>query len=606
MATVLESLTVALGLDASKFSSGIKGVKTALNMTHEEAVRVNKDLDVVGKTVATALSKIRNEALALLGIFTAGVGAKRFFEDTIQQTAGLQRLSQTLDLSARDLARWGLANKNAGGTFEGMISQVREAQQAIADFRTGTPNSTLSPFFQANGSERAYASGDPLKLLEARADAIQDLEKRFGAAVARQKAAEMGISEDFYGLARQGSAAIRQMLADQDRLADKMAKAAPQAEALRKKWNDVENEFRAVGVQVATALIPLLQRLADWLDQNADKIEAWGVKVADAIEKFVKWADKAAQSVGGWQNVLIGLIALNILSAVAPLLSLAAALTQVGTALGIIGGASAARAIGLIANFLRIPAIAAFLLHHTSLNEGEQEQLDRLRAKGDADFAARAAASPTSNSTEFAAKYGPAAQRAAAALGVDPKVLLGQWGLETGWGRSVIPGTNNLGNIKSFGGDGVSARDNMTGSVDKYRSYSSPEAFADDYVSLIKRRYPGAVGAKSAEEFAKALKSGGYAEDPNYVAKVARAAEMAGLSGTPGAANAVQTAESSRAWRGGGASGSWGPAQSTSEVNINGDINIQTAAQDAPGIAKTIGPAIEKYSFARQANTGTW
>lgn len=127
---------------------------------------------------------------------------------------------------------------------------------------------------------------------------------------------------------------------------------------------------------------------------------------------------------------------------------------------------------------------------------------------------------------DFSARYGAAADKAGKALGVDPKVVLGQWGLETGWGKSVIPGTNNLGNIKDFSGNGTAATDNMTGSRDKYRAYESPDHFVDDYVSLIQRKYPNAVNAKTPEEFAKALKSGGYAEDPGYVAKVATAAKM--------------------------------------------------------------------------------
>lgn len=135
---------------------------------------------------------------------------------------------------------------------------------------------------------------------------------------------------------------------------------------------------------------------------------------------------------------------------------------------------------------------------------------------------------------DFSARYGAAADKAAKALGVDPKVVLGQWGLETGWGKSVIPGTNNLGNIKDFAGGGVAATDNMTGSRDKYRAYESPDHFVDDYVSLIQRKYPNAVNAKTPEDFAKALKSGGYAEDPGYVAKVTTAAKMTPVKAAAG------------------------------------------------------------------------
>lgn len=141
-------------------------------------------------------------------------------------------------------------------------------------------------------------------------------------------------------------------------------------------------------------------------------------------------------------------------------------------------------------------------------------------------MAAYKATKGTSTPADFAEAYGPAATKAAAKLGVDPQVLLGQWGLETGWGKSIIPGTHNLGNIKDFSGAGTAATDNMTGSRDKYRTYASPDAFADDYSDLISRKYPGAVGAKTPEQFAAALKAGGYAEDPNYAAKVVKATQM--------------------------------------------------------------------------------
>ncbi|NSX16942.1 glucosaminidase domain-containing protein [Cupriavidus taiwanensis] len=119
----------------------------------------------------------------------------------------------------------------------------------------------------------------------------------------------------------------------------------------------------------------------------------------------------------------------------------------------------------------------------------------------------------------FAAQYGGIAEAAGKKLNVDPKLLLAQWGLETGWGKSVVPGTFNLGNIKDFSGRGVAATDNMTGSRDKYRAYESPDAFAEDFAGLIGRKYKGAIGAGTdASKFTAGLK--GYAEDPNYAAKV--------------------------------------------------------------------------------------
>ncbi|VWD60992.1 flagellar rod assembly protein/muramidase FlgJ [Burkholderia aenigmatica] len=124
----------------------------------------------------------------------------------------------------------------------------------------------------------------------------------------------------------------------------------------------------------------------------------------------------------------------------------------------------------------------------------------------------------------FIQQFGPVAAAVSQRIGVAPDVLLGQWGLETGWGKSVVPGTNNLGNIKGLG---VAAKDNQTGSVDQYRAYSSPLDFGNDFVNLIANNYKNAIGKGSdAAGYAGALKAGGYAEDPKYVGKLSSAVDM--------------------------------------------------------------------------------
>lgn len=146
----------------------------------------------------------------------------------------------------------------------------------------------------------------------------------------------------------------------------------------------------------------------------------------------------------------------------------------------------------------------------------------------------------------FAAQYGGIAESAGKQIGVDPKLLLAQWGLETGWGKSVVPGTFNLGNIKDFAGGGVAATDNMTGSRDKYRAYESPDAFASDFAGLIGRKYKGAVGAGSdPAKFLAGLK--GYAEDPNYGAKVTAAYKRLNPNPVAAAADTVLSAVSGSA-----------------------------------------------------------
>jgi flagellum-specific peptidoglycan hydrolase FlgJ len=176
----------------------------------------------------------------------------------------------------------------------------------------------------------------------------------------------------------------------------------------------------------------------------------------------------------------------------------------------------------------RVDAFTARQQQRDGIHERYQQMLAQLQGEeesgGPVADAARASAGGGGNANvaAFVQQYGEAAKAAGDKLGVDPNLLLTQWGHETGWGKSVIPGTNNLGNIKAVKGQaGVAATDNMTGSRDQYAQYASPHEFADQYVNLVNSRYPGAVGAGSdMGKFATALKAGGYAEDPAYVNKL--------------------------------------------------------------------------------------
>lgn len=148
-------------------------------------------------------------------------------------------------------------------------------------------------------------------------------------------------------------------------------------------------------------------------------------------------------------------------------------------------------------------------------------------------------AKTSSNATDFANQYGSIADQVGQKLGVSPDLILSQLALETGYGKSVIPGTNNLGNIKDFSGGGVAATDNMTGSRDKYRQYDTPEDFANDYADLLSRKYKGIIGAgDNADKFIAGLR--GYAEDPNYGNKIKSV--LANIKGTPRAASEVPQA----------------------------------------------------------------
>jgi flagellum-specific peptidoglycan hydrolase FlgJ len=144
----------------------------------------------------------------------------------------------------------------------------------------------------------------------------------------------------------------------------------------------------------------------------------------------------------------------------------------------------------------------------------------------------------TNSKEEFINYYKPLAAAVGAELGVATDVLLAKWGLETGWGKSIIPGTNNLGNIKDPTQKGPRAYDKAEGSNDSYAKYGSLAEFGQSYVDLIKRNFPKAMYTGSdAAAFGAGLKDGrigSYATDANYTNKIVQTASaIMGSKSTP-------------------------------------------------------------------------
>jgi len=170
-------------------------------------------------------------------------------------------------------------------------------------------------------------------------------------------------------------------------------------------------------------------------------------------------------------------------------------------------------------------------------------------AGGDASVPAAAAADPaTADSsistpqTDFIKAIWPAAQAAGQALGVDPRNIVAQAALETGWGRAVPADSAGRTSFNLFG---IKAGSQWTGAsvgvrtlefsggvpsarVEKFRAYFSTSESFQDYVSLLRGnpRYSAALNTGGdAKAFASALQSGGYSTDPAYASKLTAIAQ---------------------------------------------------------------------------------
>lgn len=138
---------------------------------------------------------------------------------------------------------------------------------------------------------------------------------------------------------------------------------------------------------------------------------------------------------------------------------------------------------------------------------------------------------------DFVQSIWPKAKAAAASMGLDPKILMAQAALETGWGKFVAKdadgsSSNNLFNIKAHSNKDdesvqVKTTEYIAGTPIKttasFRKYASVEQSFNDYISLIKgsERYQTAVAnASNPEQYINELHKAGYATDPQYGNKI--------------------------------------------------------------------------------------
>ncbi len=137
---------------------------------------------------------------------------------------------------------------------------------------------------------------------------------------------------------------------------------------------------------------------------------------------------------------------------------------------------------------------------------------------------------------DFVEKLLPLAEKYAAKLGVEPRVLLAQAALETGWGQYTTRyangvNTHNLFNIKADnrweGPQAVVAtleyeRGRAVREMAAFRSYPNFEASFADYVEFVRTspRYQKALQATDGESYIRELHQAGYATDPKYAQKI--------------------------------------------------------------------------------------
>ena len=588
MAKVIDALLVTLGLDASVFTRGQKETTESLKKTREQMTKDTKEIEEKAKTTAAAFTKLKNEVITLATAFLGMRAMQAFAGHVTDSDAAVGRLSKNVMMSTVELSAWQGIAQRAGGSAEGMAGTIKGLSGQMQKLAL-TGNSEIIPFlFQAQVNIGKFLSqstpmGEKLLML---ADSFKGMD----AARAQALGAGMGIDEGTVTLLIEGRTAVQEMLDRQKAMNVATAEDARLAIERQHAWQDVENTLEGVGRIILQDVTPAI------------------VWVHKAFKTFLDFAREhmvlTEIAVGGLTIALGALSAMKFLGLVKGILGIAGAFSTASASgstlmllLGRLGRLGAAGvggwAIGSLINDKFGDKIGAFVDKVTGLD-------DDVKAGRKHDPTARITKALSVVANPIGAAY-EAIKDKFAPRGIrnnNPGNLnyVGQDG------ASKEGGANGRFAVFAKMTDGLSAlahqlqlygkrgNDTISGIIGKFAPPGENDTQA--YINSVAKKLGVSAGAhldlKNQDTLRELMKAITDIEVGKN--KVKPEDITSGIAQNAGARTAGKTAG--------------GPvSNSSSQVHI-GEVNVNTKATDANGIAKDIAPAIKNTSIATQANSG--
>jgi len=258
MPTVIDSLLVEVGLDASGYTKGRKQVEDDFKKTGDSARKAGDDIEGAGKRGTEFFSRLRGELIALYAVFTAGKGIKEFISDLVTTDIQLGRMSTMMDISVQTLAEWRGAVVQAGGSADGVTSSLFNLSQNLQQFSL-TGESAVIPYLRALGIGLIDGNGH-LKTASELFLEISDHVKGMDPARATALLTAMGMDPGTIAFIMQGRKAIQEALDAQKGLAMTPADIAAGKE-FNKNLKELEQESTRSGHTIFTLLEPAISAI---------------------------------------------------------------------------------------------------------------------------------------------------------------------------------------------------------------------------------------------------------------------------------------------------------------------------------------------------------
>lgn len=635
MATIVDALIVTLGLDAAAFKRGKSEATNSTKKLTAEELKAAKEIEARNKKAADSFRSVRNELLALLALFTAGLGIKDFTEQTIKGAIATGQLARDLGMVPGQVRAVEQAFDRLGASTTDADDALKGIQEQAAKLKNGQLDDRLSAYLlnasRAGVSADVHDVDDPMKKLEQDAVIAQRLAQTQGRGFAILSLQQEGYTRAMADALMQGPQALRAEVQRQQKLNQLSQDETDRLRALDNRWKDFKEGLANTGARIVIALEPafnvivgLLTRMSDWFAAHADQI---GTQVKELADRFVAWVtsidwdkliadvkdffaqlDQAAKSLGGWKTVLEAIIALKILSFVGDVLSLARAFTALGSSLGAVatmGGLS-------LPILSRLMGVAGLLFHSDSLNTGEDKYLDDRQATpgeqwpGDPAGDTRDAAN--SGGTFERAKYLMTRLRAAGYTDAQAAGIIGSLMQESRLDPNAVNKKSGNAGIAQWGKARGEQFQQQFGHSLKDSTFGEQVDFMLQELKTSEHDADMRIRNATTPEQAAYLHSRFYERPGDAEANIPRRQENAREIYTAveqaNAARIAQQTSSAPAVASSNTTSHVSTTTSTNETNINGPITIHTKAEDAAAIARDFGQQMKVNFTLPQANTG--
>ncbi len=341
MANIIDELVITLGLDAAEFSAGetavIAGIgglaqvmqklvdsfndgekKTSksLDKTGKKTERVAKEMEAAGKKASSFFSSIKSQILALAGVTVSLGGLKSFVTSFTSNLNQLSTAADAFGMSAKALDGWTKAGQAFGVSANEIVGAFSRINDAKARLKSGV---ALDPAFETLLKTASQAGVDIDIASESTESIMRKLTGVFPRLNKDQQQAYGG--ELGFGYAAQQWFSSGHALKDVDKFTASSGvddKSVAAARRFREQWTEISQSFENTGYILFNALLPYindfniwLKNLADWMNKHPEEIKKAVSGFLDKMSFIISVANQAADAVGGWGNVIIGLIGLK-------------------------------------------------------------------------------------------------------------------------------------------------------------------------------------------------------------------------------------------------------------------------------------------------------